>query len=191
MKYKVGDKVRIKSKEYITSNLKRAGIVESMLNYANKDAVIVSVDTNNGEGYRIDIDDKAWWWFEDLLEDSLSYNTQKSIMAEEMIKDIAEVIKKHNLGVCVSENGGKLIIEPLKVEKEENLPIDTPVLCSDIPIGLNSFKIRFYAGRSKTFEDGLNSKSFNAAKVGWKYIIPWGKFNPNNIEESLKYNIVK
>lgn len=33
-----------------------------------------------------------------------------------MIKDIAEVIKKHNLGICVSENDGKLIIEPLKKE---------------------------------------------------------------------------
>lgn len=27
-------------------------------------------------------------------------------------------------------------------------------------------------------------------KVDWNCIIPWDKFNPNNIEESLKYNIV-
>lgn len=35
------------------------------------------------------------------------------------------------------------------------------------------------------------NKEENWNKLGIKYVIPWEKFNPNNIEESLKYNIVK
>lgn len=182
MKYKVGDKVRIKSKEYITNNLKRFGIVEPMLNYANKDAVIVSVDANSGEGYRIDIDNKVWLWFEDLL----SYNPEKSILSEEVIKDIAEVVKKHNLGVCVSENDGKLIIEPLKVE--EDLKKGTHVMVTN-DINNEAWTLRQYL--SNGYCDAFRTDSLYLPPMKFRFIIAFEKFNPNDIEESLKYNIVK
>lgn len=190
MKYKVGDKVRIKSKAYIIENLHRVGVVEAMLDYANKEAIIVSVGLKGENGYKINADNKEWWWFEDMFEDLPQRIEEKPTISEQMIKDIAEVIKKHNLGVCVSENEGKLIIEPLS-EKEEDLPIDTIVFVSDKNYGINNFHLRHYAGRLRTFNDDRNSSSPTKGIVGWKYIIPFDKFNPNDIEESLKYNIVK
>ena len=97
------------------------------------------------------------------------------------------MIKTHNLGVSISENEGKLIIEPLKVE--EDLPIDTPCMCSCSMQGQLAWFVRFYAGKGQTWWD-LGKSHNETRKVDWNCIIPWDKFNPNNIEESLKYNIV-
>ena len=186
MKYKVGDKVRIKSRYKLPLD---TCIGSEKLGYANLIATIVTADCGvdgNDEGYKIDLDKKEWWWFDCDFEDS--YNPEKSILSEEMIKDIAEVVKKHNLGVSISENDGKLIIEPLKVE-EEDLPVDTPVMVSD---DKNDWALRYYSRKNKCFSDGL--KSYNSQYNDfdeWLYIIEFRKFNPNNIEESLKYNIVK
>lgn len=102
-----------------------------------------------------------------------------------MIKDIAEVIKKHNLGVCINENDGKLIIEPMQVE--EDLPIDTPVMISYDKI---DWWLRYYAGDGKAWRFGKKSNADYGA-TNWDYIIPFDKFDPNNIEESLKHNIVR
>lgn len=48
------------------------------------------------------------------------------------------------------------------------------------------WNFRAYAGNLKTRNDveGI-------IECQWKCIIPFDKFNPNNIVESLKYNIVK
>lgn len=197
MKYKVGDKVRIKSEKWYNSNKNDFGSVEltvdnfvyGMAKYCGMEAKIVGF-IGNGNEYLIDIDDRYWYWTDDMFEDSTSHIEEKPTISEQMIKDIAEVIKNHNLGVCVSENDGKLIIEPLS-EKEEDLPIDTIVFVSDKNYGINNFHLRHYAGSLKTFNDDRNSSSPTKGIVGWKYIIPFDKFNPNDIEESLKYNIVK
>lgn len=184
MKYKVGDKVRIKSRYKLSLD---TCIVSQKLWYANLIATIVTADCGvdgNDECYKIDLDKKEWWWFDCDFEDL--YNPEKSILSEEMIKDIAEVVKKHNLGVSISENEGKLIIEPLKVE-EEDLPVDTPCMIS------NDGKIwglQFYAGLGSCFCDGKKSSNYDC-QVTYSIIIPFDKFNPNNIKESLKYNIVK
>ena len=184
MKYKVGDKVRIKSRYKLSLD---KCIISQKLGYANLIATIVTADCGvdgNDECYKIDLDKKEWWWFDCEFEDS--YNPEKSTLSEEMIKDIAEVVKKHNLGVSISENDGKLIIEPLKVE-EEDLPIDTPCMIS------NDGKIwglQFYAGLGSCFCDGKKSSNYDC-QVTYSIIIPFDKFNPNNIKESLKYNIVK
>lgn len=52
------------------------------------------------------------------------------------------------------------------------------------------FCLRYYAKNKLTFALGNTSKNENV-KQAWNYIVPFDKFNPNNIEESLKYNIVK
>lgn len=82
---------------------------------------------------------------------------------------------------------GKIIIVPLNNEEEEDLPIDTPVMVMD---AFNSWVLRYYAGKGKCFSDGYKSKS-QGMSIEFSKIIPFDKFNPNNIEESLKYNIVK
>lgn len=188
MKYKVGDKVRIKSKEWWDAQPKnehgdvRCGsdtFTDTMICMCGKVVEITDVleDTYFIKEYDYN-------WTDEMFDDS--YNPEKSILSEEMIKDIAEVVKKHNLGVCVSENNGKLIIEPLKKE-DKDLPIDTPVMATNV---INDWSLRYYAGKGTTFIQGYKSKE-NESRINWVYIIPFDKFNPNNIEESLKYNIVK
>lgn len=193
MKYKVGDKVKIKSKNWYLDNkdedgyvfFGKATFVDDMAEYCGREAKIVCFNYGGAE-YLIDIDNGEWSWTDEMFEDSTSHIEEKPTISEQMVKDIAEVIKKHNLGVYVSENDGKLIIEPLN-EKEEDLPIDTPVMVSNDGI---SFSLRYYAGNKRYFP--LGSKSIDRLfTIDSEYIIPWVKFNPNDIEGSLKYNIVK
>ena len=188
MKYKVGDKVRIKSKEWWDAQPKIKGDVDCGEYYFTKEMTpmcgkVVEISVLGSVSYNLK--GCLYHWTDEMFDDS--YIPEKSILSEEMIKDIAEVVKKHNLGVCVSENEGKLIIEPLKFEKEEDLPIDTPVMATNV---INDWSLRYYAGKGTTFIQGYKSKE-NESRINWVYIIPFDKFNPNNIEESLKYNIVK
>lgn len=136
MKYKVGDKVRIKSREWYDANKNGRGaieqsesyysFVEPMSKYLGMEAIITGV---KGLAYSIDLDRNCHCWYDWMFEGLVS--AEKPLISTDLIKDIAEVIKTHNLGVSISENDGKLTIEPLKVEEEEDLPIDTPVMCAD------------------------------------------------------------
>ena len=192
MKYKVGDKVRIKSKEWWDAQPKnehgnvRCGsdtFTDTMICMCGKVVEITDVleDTYFIKEY-------GYNWTDEMFDDS--YNPEKSILSEEMIKDIAEVVKKHNLGVCVSENDGKLIIEPLKAEKEEDLPIDTSCMCSNSLEKEKAWFVRYYAGNKQTWWK-LGKSNNEHRKVNWSCIIPCDKFNFENQEESMKYNIVK
>lgn len=69
-----------------------------------------------------------------------------------------------------------------------DLPIDTPVMVSD---EMGDWALRYYAGNKETWVMvGQFEKS--TSKVGdWNHIIPFDKFNPNDIEESLKHDICK
>lgn len=189
MKYKVGDKVRVKSKEWWNAQPKNeSGSVkcgaetfnEFMASMCGK---VVEISDVSEETYFIK--EYGYNWTDEMFDDS--YTPEKSILSEELIKDIAEVVKKHNLGISISENDGKLIIEPLKVDKEEDLPIDTPVMVAD---KLEYWLFRYYAGDKRCFIHSHKSKEI-ADTSYWNYIIPCDKFNFENPEESLKYNIVK
>lgn len=196
MSYNVGNKVRIKSVEWYNENKDKEGIVKMgcgmfdfvkpMAEYLGKEANITTI-VDDGV-YLIDLDGGDCFWIDEMFEGLVS--VEKPIISTDLIKDIAELIKTHNLGVSVSENDGKLIIEPLKVEKEdEDLPIDTPCMVSD---DAEDWALRYYCGNNQCFSDGL--KSYNSEyKDGdeWLYIIEFSKFNPNDIESSLQYNIVK
>lgn len=188
MKYKVGDKVRIKSKEWWNAQPKdedgsvKCGVdyfTELMTLYCGQVATISSCE----DGFYL-LKGIEHNWTDGMFKDS--YNPEKTTISGQMIKDIADVIKKHNLGVCVSENDGKIIIEPLNKKEEDDLPINTP--CMVTYNTSRGWILRYYAGNKKCFnEDG----TYKYNKSSWRYIIPFDKFNPNNIEESLKYNIVK
>lgn len=187
MKYKVGDKVRIKSREWYDANKNIYGDVD--FPYC---AFIAAMSAMCGKVYEItDVDTDGtykannYWLLEEFIEGLVS--EEKPIISTDLIKDIAEVIKTHNLGVSISENEGKLIIEPLKVEEEEDLPIDTPCMVAD---KLDDWRFRYYAGQARCFIYSLKSNETGDTN-NWIYIIPFDKFNPNNPEQSLKYNIVK
>lgn len=121
MKYKVGDKVRIKSNQWYITNKDDLGRVKTKSNSFNNNMSeycgMVATITNIGTGfkkidYSIDIDNGEWYWNEETFECLVS--EEKPKISYDLIKDIAEVIKTHNFGICVSENDGKLIIEPLE-----------------------------------------------------------------------------
>lgn len=187
MKYKVGDKVRIKSKKWWNAQPKNEnGDVECgadtftdiMTCLCGKVVEISDIldDVYSIKGYDLN-------WTDEMFDDSFSYNPEKSIISEEMIKDISEVVKKHNLGVSISENDGKLIIEPLNVDKYDDLALGSPVMVSN---NNEYWYFSHYVGRGRAFIPDGHGKSKH-----WEYIIEFEKFNPYNLEESLKYNIVK
>lgn len=188
MKHKVGDKVRIHSKEWYENNKNRAGdilcggtfFVDDMVCYCGNIATIASVDKT----YRLDIDNSEFEWSDEMFEDD------EPQVSETLLQDIANVIKAHNMGVQVSEQDGKLIIEPLEEKKEDDLPIGTPCMVTDDMDKPLSFLLRYYAGNKKVFPGG---KSYGEIDGAMKYstIIPCDKFNFENPDESLKYNIVK
>ena len=80
MKYKVGDKVRVKSLDWYNENkgeqdevcLCKCAFVDEMTDYCGKECVITDVD-KTGERYVIDIDNECWLWvggfFEDIPKD--------------------------------------------------------------------------------------------------------------------------
>lgn len=195
MKHKIGDKVKIKSKEWWNAQPKNTcGSVDCgaetftdiMTSMCGK---IVEIRDILEDTYAIRGDYHNWT--DEMFEDSTLDNAEKPHISEQPIKDIAEVIKSHNLGVSVSENEGKLIIEPLEEKKEEDLPIDTPCMVADKHENEPcTFILRYYAGKGAVFNGGLNSCCANG-KSGYDIIIPWDKFDPMDLGESMKFNIVK
>lgn len=193
MKHKVGDKVRIKSKAWWNAQPKNVNgsvdcgaevFTDTMTSMCGKVVEISDVlkDTYFIKEYGLN-------WTDEMFEDSTLDNAEKPHISEQLIKNIAEVIKSHNLGVSVSENGGKLIIEPLKVE-EEDLPIGTPCMVTDDMDKPLNFLLRYYAGNKKVFANGKSYSEIDDA-IEYRTIIPCDKFNFENPDESLKYNIVK
>lgn len=158
---------------------------EGMSEYCGKEAVVKEqCEYKNGIKYRLDIDYEYWWWTDEMFEGLVSEENT----TDQLIKDIAKVINKNNLGVSVKEEDGRLIIEPLNKEDNEDLPIDTPCMCGNSNNEI--WSLRYYACKGKVFTNGYKFKD-GYGTVGYDYIIPFDKFNPNKISESLKYNIVK
>lgn len=186
MKYKVGDRVRIKSREWYEKNKNRAGdilcggtfFIDDMVCYCGNIATIASVDRI----YRLDIDNSEFEWSDEMFEDD------EPQVSETLLRDIANVIKEHDMGVQVSEEDGKLIIEPLKIEKKD-LPVDTPVMVADADNANNLF-LRYYAGNGEVFCAGRHDDEIEGT-CHYDIIIPWDKFDPKNLGESMKFNIVK
>lgn len=189
MKHKVGDKVRIKSIGWYNRNKDEKGecLVKSeccedgltfsigMSKFCGKEATIIECDEYDGT-YKTSLNED--FWFNDgMFED---------IPSNEILQKIADIIRESNIGLSVKEEDGNIIIKPLR-EKENELPVDTPVMVSDNKI---DWVLRFYSHKNKVFSNGLKSK--DKPMIGsWRCIIPFSRFDPENIEESLKYNIVK
>ena len=187
MKYKVGDKVQIKSEEWIYNNVGIPHVLAYLLEYAGKYAKITRVSKSDNPKYRIEIDYGEFEWFDLLFEEN-------TIAETPTLQDISKTIREQNLGVSVKEEEGKLIIEPLKVEHD--LPVDTPVM---VKMPNDEWKLAYYAGELKTQSGEILKSTWvrgyksgqGFGSISQTHIIPFDKFDPNNIEESLKHNIVK
>ena len=76
MKYKVGDKVKVKSLEWYNSKKEyedgffvgRVRFDKDMSNYCGKTAVITKANENSLY-YKIDIDRGSWFWYDWMFED--------------------------------------------------------------------------------------------------------------------------
>lgn len=185
MKHKVGDKVRVKSKEWWEAQPKSSGSVkcgcESFTQLMTPMCGnIVEICDILEDTYSIKGDYHNWT--DEMFEDEAPHTS------ETLLQDIANVIKTHNMGVQVSEEDGKLIIEPLKVD-EDDLPIDTPVMVADAN-SVDTFILRYYAGNGKVFCAGEHDAETEGT-CHYDIIIPWDKFDPKDLGESMKFNIVK
>ena len=192
MKHKVGDKVRIKSIDWYNENkddetyFSVDGIyfIPGMSEYCGKEATITEIDECE-EAFRINIDKGKYWYNEGMIEETPDSTSDTFRNIADTIRKIAEIIRNDNIGLSVKEQDGGILILPCK-EEEGDLPIDTPVMVSSDSI---SWYLRCYSGKYRAFANGYKSND-NTHTISWKYIIPFPQFDPNNIEESLKHNIV-
>lgn len=172
-RFKIGDKVKIVDTKSVRDE------AESQL-YLGKESKIEKY--SNANGYILE--GIPYVWFDNELEAIES----KVGLFEEIIKSIVEAAKNAPIIVERTEDGS-VKVSPI----EDDLPIDTPVICSTaIGINIGDWNLRYYAGKYRCFIMGNKSTSNSPlSKQAWDYIIPCDKFNFENPEESLKYNIVK
>ena len=198
MKHKVGDKVRIKSIDWYNENKDLYGgflvngtpFVPLMSEYCGKEATITAIVIRDKVEFKINIDKGKFLYdegmFEDIPENDSTSDTFQNIA--DTIRKIAEIIRKDNIGFSVKEENGEIIIKPIKVEKQLNdYPLDMPVMVSD---DLKYWQLAYYYSRKSVYSSGKSSKDAPDSYSNYKYTIPFSQFDPKNIEESLKHNIV-
>ena len=88
---------------------------------------------------------------------------------------------------------GECTLFPSKKNRDWNtfkvdLPIDTPVMCSNNKDHNLDWRIRYYAGNNRVFSCGYKDAD-TLLTTSFRIMIPYSKFDLNNIEESLKFNI--
>lgn len=113
MKHKIGDIVRIKSIDWYEREKNEEGnikaFVSSMSKYCGRNAEIMDIIRNNS--YRIDIDGMSYAWADYMFDDTPQSN-------EDVLKEIADIIKRHHIDVEIVRCDGKqLIIEPITAEE--------------------------------------------------------------------------
>ena len=83
MKFKVGDKVKVKSLSWYNSNKNHYGFVnddncsepfsDKMAEYCGKTAIVIGI---YNDSYDLDIDNKEWGWYDWMLEDEPTVSDQ-------------------------------------------------------------------------------------------------------------------
>ena len=100
MKYKVGDKVKIKSLEWYKNSQKneygsvkhddaRNSFISSMTAYCGMKANITEVE---GSHYILDVDNGDWWWQDFMFEEAFAYDQNY-----EQLKEIAIELIRANV----------------------------------------------------------------------------------------------
>ena len=76
---------------------------------------------------------------------------------------------------------------------ERPIPLDTPMMCLKGLEDSNPWMLQKYSRKrnGKHYVKHYNIYIKAWIESSFEYMIPFDKFNPNNIEESLKYNIQK
>lgn len=94
-RFKIGDKVRIRGDIYKLQDIEELDVVEDMVKYKGMEATILGVIKGvAGDGYYLDIDNKYWIWYDDLL---LKYDLDIREMAIKCIMlEISELTSTDN-----------------------------------------------------------------------------------------------
>ena len=171
--FKIGDKVKIvKIKDEVN------GLANKFLNQTGTVVDYWEVF------YKLDIDGRKFDWYEEELE------PVQPTLFDRIKSSILEAAKQAPVIVEQTEDGG-IKISPI-VEEEEDLPIDTPCMVANIDNSIiGVWRLAYYSGKKLCYDCGKSSKDLRGFRTSWNIIIPFDKFNPNDIEESLKHNIVK
>ena len=116
MKYKVGDKVRIKSLEWYNERKNWLGhvvhddfyntFVSSMIAYCGMEANITEVE---GSHYILDVDNGDWWWQDFMFEEAFAYDQNY-----EQLKEIAIELIRANVSPSAVAFLAKEIYKELK-----------------------------------------------------------------------------
>lgn len=113
MKFKVGDKVRVKSLDWYNENKKHDGVVmignynfyQEMSEYCGMTAIITDMASPNtrqkGGFYLLDIDEGRWSWEDCMLEDELETENKDVIKKIEVDKTFK--IKKGDIFQCIKD----------------------------------------------------------------------------------------
>lgn len=95
---------------------------------------------------------------------------------------------------CYYEDGEDCLLFPSKEcrdwDKPFDLPIDTPVMFLD---GYDYWSFGYYSGNGRVYH--ACKKSIDVTdemqSTKWDSIVPFDKFNPNDVEASLEFDICK
>lgn len=98
MKYKVGDKVKVREDLEVDKRYGTEEFIEEMEEYKGK---IVTIDTVNEDDYYIEEDKQSWSWTEEMLEDIEEENTISEEMTigqviDNLMNNPDIIIKKFN-----------------------------------------------------------------------------------------------
>lgn len=212
MKYKVGDKVRVKSKDWYDENKDIYGNVSvkhyfttEMSKWCGKEVIIEEVIDDL---YRIKNDENKWSWSDEMFEDGIvEHNGQRKFKCKD------EVIVRYNKPGCcwfygvVSHSGDDYIVlsggfrypyeiyDVLPYEGKEHLvgTTDNPderitIEPDELVYVFNSMenldKMVLALARVEFVNAlGIFCKESNTC---WEYCIPFSKFNPDDIEATKK-----
>jgi len=90
MKYKVGDKVKIREGLIEDEDYDDVDFVEGMEEFMGKVATIIS---SNEKGYRIDIDENEWCWSDGMIEDYIEL-PEKDIVENTTVRTEPNIYKE-------------------------------------------------------------------------------------------------
>lgn len=211
MKYKVGDKVRVKSKEWYDKNKDRNGrvninysFVEKMSNWCGKE---VTIDAIYDDIYKIKEDENLYNWTDTMFEDGVVEQTEqhKFKCKDEVIVRLKDPECRWFYGV-VSHSKNKYIVlscgleypydryEVLPYEGNEHL-VGTNGTSESEEVRLEKGELVYGFDDIAELEDvnlilgkfrGIADSSLLVNDCSFTYCIPFSKFNHDDLETMKK-----
>lgn len=133
MKFKVGDKVKIRE-DLSCGRFGGVYFYDSMKGYRGREAKITYIDSYDNT-YHLDIDDNNWWWTDGMLE---LYEAKRAEMKKSDLKDGDYCIFKNKeraikMGEYVVANGGGIPLKEYNNKLEHNYNSNYDIVRIDRP----------------------------------------------------------